>query len=509
MTTTKTRDQESSTSKHPSIGEFVLAWMRDKLVHAEGDLYGKRFEPPAWLCEAVNQTYRFDRHTFRRLVDRVVVGLPKGCAKTEGAAAWALAELAGPVVAHPGVLEGEWPLLRQSPNVPVGAASYEQARLCFGAAAVMVKEGELDPWCEVFENRIQLVDRPGRLYRIAAEAGTQDGSLPTAFVADEVHEWTGRKRRVHTVVGNSLRKRASGLEINISTAGDPDTSDLLFELYEYGRKVNSGEIDDPSFLFIWQAASDGFDLSDPDELLAATTEAYRLAPWIDPERIAGRYSQIPSHEFERYHLNRWVTAGRSWLPPGVWDGLTAAGRDVPDGTPIVMGFDGSYSGDSTALWGCTLDGHLFKVGVWERPPNAKDWRVPRNEVDARVDEAFQTWDVLELACDPSRWTLFLDEWVDRYGDDRVLEYPQARPKMAPATAKFYDAAVNELLTHDGDASLARHVANATIKEFPGGYVLQKDHPDRKIDAAIAAVIAYDRATWRRDESTVDVQVMIV
>ncbi len=33
----------------------------------------------------------------------------------------------------------------------------------------------------------------------------------------------------------------------------------------------------------------------------------------------------------------------------------------------MLAFDGSASGDSTALVGCTLDGHLWVEGLWENP----------------------------------------------------------------------------------------------------------------------------------------------
>jgi phage terminase large subunit-like protein len=203
-----------------------------------------------------------------------------------------------------------------------------------------------------------------------------------------------------------------------------------------------------------------------------------------------------------------VTFGESWLPAGTWLGLTDR-QEVEDGASVVLGFDGSYNGDSTALIGCTMDGYLFEVGVWERPETVTDWVVPRAEVDVVIDEAFTKWQVVELACDPARWTLYMDEWAERYGDDRVIEYPNNRERMVPATAKFYDAAVNGLLSHDGSRTLTRHVDNAVIKQLPGGrYVLRKDHPNRKIDAAVAAVMAYDRATWRR-ETEVEVTVMMV
>lgn len=65
-----------------------------------------------------------------------------------------------------------------------------------------------------------------------------------------------------------------------------------------------------------------------------------------------------------------------------------------------MAFDGSASGDSTALVGCTMDGHLFVVGLCEHPVDDPRWRVPRGEVDKAVADAFSKYDVVELACDP-------------------------------------------------------------------------------------------------------------
>ncbi len=501
MTTTATVVEPRWLSKSeplPTYGEWVLDWMRRNLVHAEGDRFGEQFDPDPWFEDAVRRIYRFDPERLVRVTRRALIGIAKGNAKTEYAAALSIAEAAGPVEPWPGILKGEPPRLRQSPNVPLGAASYDQAGLCFGAAKTMVDQGPLAPFFDTFEKELRLKDRPGKVYRIAAEAGTQDGTLPTCFVADELHEWVGRKARVHLVVGNSLAKRASGLEVNITTAGDPDVSDLLFNLYEYGKKTATGEIDDPSFLMVWYEGDEAADLSDPDQLREATKQA-NPSTFQDVERIVKRLEvdRIPEHEYRRYHLNQWATSGETWIPAGVFEAL-AADVVVAEKTPIVAAFDGSYNGDSTALFGCTLDGHVFEIGVWERPENATDWKVPRNEVDARVDEMFRRFDVLELVCDPARWLLYMDEWVDRYGDDRVLEFPQSHVRMVPATSKFYDACMNDLLTHDGSATLVRHVANAKVKELAGArYVLKKDHPNRKIDAAVTAVMAYDRATLQR------------
>jgi len=67
--------------------------------------------------------------------------------------------------------------------------------------------------------------------------------------------------------------------------------------------------------------------------------------------------------------------------------------------------------------------------------------------------------------------------------------------MTPATAAFYDAVTDNRLTHSGNPALARHVGNASVKIDSMGPRLKKEHraSPRKIDAAVAAVIAFARA----------------
>ena len=147
--------------------------------------------------------------------------------------------------------------------------------------------------------------------------------------------------------------------------------------------------------------------------------------------------------------------------------------------------------------GCTLDGYLFPVAIWQAPEGDERWRVPRHEVSSIVASAFDRWDVIELAADPWGWRSELEEWAKAHGS-RVVEWNTAYARrMAPATDRFYAAVVDERLTHDGDAVLAEHVGNCVAKSTALGDLVAKDRrgSSRKIDAAVAAIVAYDRAAW--------------
>ena len=75
--------------------------------------------------------------------------------------------------------------------------------------------------------------------------------------------------------------------------------------------------------------------------------------------------------------------------------------------------------------------------------------------------------------------------------------------MAPATDRLYQAVVTQTVSHDADPRMAAHLAHAVAKRTPMGDLVQKDKraSPRKIDAAVAAIVALDRAAFHTTKST--------
>jgi len=484
----------------PSLGARVCAWIERYLVHGEGDYLGQPFRLRRWQRALIYRAYELNADGSRRY-SRVLWGFPKGNGKTELAAAVALAELAGPVCfagwdPH-GRPRGR---ARTSPDIPVGAASFEQAALLFGAARNMVRAGPLTAFCEVFDTKILLKGRPGQLYRVAAIAGSNDGKRPSFFVADEVHEWTGNKERVYLVLSNGRAKRKDAWELAISTAGW-DSQSLLGKQHAHGQRVLAGEERDPSFLMEWFAATGECDLNDPIALEAAIREANpAIGDFLPLANVMQRAREIPEFEFRRYHLNQWVSSPARWLPFGTWESRKLA-RVVAPGTTIMLGFDGSYAGDSTALCGATLEPvpHLFVLNAWEKPGAVAEWRVDILDVEAAIRLAVGQYQVRLIGCDPFRWQRSIE--VLKAAGLPVIEWPSHQAAhMVPACASFYEAATNGQLTQDGDDRFAKHVANCVVRIDSRGPRITKDHKDsdRRIDIAVAAVIAHDLVVRERN-----------
>lgn len=498
--TSPTRESRSRADRPPTLGPQVCRWMEQNLVHGPGDQFGKPYRLDPYMRSFVWRAYELNADGTRRHT-RAILGVAKGNAKTELAAAISCAELGGPVVFSHWDSKGR-PVgkRRTSPDIPVAAASFDQADLLFGCARVMIKEGPLRDFFEVYETEILVKGDAGRMYRVAAVAGTNDGTRPTFFPADELHEWTGNKERVHLVLSNGRAKRADSWELSISTAGW-DVRSLLGRKYQHGKRVLAGEETDPTLLFVWyEPSAKDVDLNDAAALEAAIREA-NPATFINVEAIKARAKEIPEYEFRRYHLNQWVDSPERWLPFGAWDACVGATTVPAEGTPVVLGFDGSYSGDSTALVGATVEAmpHLFVVAAWEKGRD-KNWRVDIPDVENVLRDACQRWDVRVIGCDPYRWQRTIAALHEE--GLPMAEWPSHQPaRMVPACAQFYDAVISQRLTHDGDERLATHISNAVVRVDSRGPRITKDHKDseRHIDMAVAAVIAHDLAV--RNDAT--------
>jgi phage terminase large subunit-like protein len=96
-------------------------------------------------------------------------------------------------------------------------------------------------------------------------------------------------------------------------------------------------------------------------------------------------------------------------------------------------------------------------------------------------------------------------------DERIpaSEFPQSPSRMTPATTSLYEAVVNDAVSHDGDRRLARHVANAVLKTDSRGTRLAKEHrhSKRRIDLAVAAVMAHDRARYHAQQPRAAIYVL--
>lgn len=381
------------------------------------------------------------------------------------------------------------------------AADRDQARIVFGSAKAMVEQSpELAAATKLYRDAIE-VPATGSVYRVlSSEAYTKEGLNPHAVIFDELH--ASPDDELWNVMQLAMAAREDPLMLAITTPGvktDRTGQDsIAYRLYQYGQRVISGEVTDPSFFMAWWSAPDGCDHRDPKMWRTANPAFGDLQ---DPEDFASAVQSTPENEFRTKRLGQWVNAQTAWLPHGAWEALERSVR--PDsGTRVVLAVDGSFSGDSTCIVGATIEDEprVWLVGAWEKQPtDTDDWRVDIAAVEEAVLEACRTWDAVEVVFDPFRWQRSMQA-LEALGLP-IIEYPSSSPRrMVTSTAKFYDAVMSKRMTHDHHPTLTRHVDNCVVKTDQMGPRIVKDSrgSPRKIDAAVCAVMAFDRATQARE-----------
>jgi len=389
------------------------------------------------------------------------------------------------------------------------AADRDQARIVFGSAKAMVEQSpELLAQVKLYRDAIE-VPTLGSVYRVlSSEAFTKEGLNPTLVLFDEVH--ASPDDELWNVMALAQGARVDPMLIGITTAGvkaDRTGGDsIAYRLYQHGRRVASGEAVDDAFFMAWWSAPEAADYRDPGTWRLANPGFGDLQ---DPEDFAAALTTTPENEYRTKRLNQWVNQQSAWLPSGAWTGLAqAAPPDPAEDVDVVLGFDGSFSGDSTALVGVTVEPvpRVWLIRAWERQQtDTDDWRVDIGEVEATIAAECGRRRVLEVVCDPFRWQRSMQEMA-AVGLP-IVEYPSSSPaRMVPATAKFYDAVMSGALRHDHSPTLVRHLDNCVVKTDRLGPRITKEHrgSPRKIDCAVAAVMAFDRATFVREQPAPEV-----
>ena len=473
-------DADLKRSRGNDIADFAEALCKitkDSIAgHAGEDLV---FRP--WQRELTKQLFAVKADgTFRHRIG--LIGLPRKNGKSAWLSAVALESLV---------------LGAQGGEIYSCAAEKEQAKIVFNTAKEMVRlHPELSELLTVYKDTI-LNPKTGSVYRaLSSDAFSKEGLNPTLVCFDELHAQPNRE--LFDVMSLAMGARIEPMLVAITTAGVKSDSSgrdsICFSLYEYGKRIALGEVDDPSFFFAWWEANNDGDYRD--------TSAWKEAnPGFDDivaaDDFASAILRTPEAEFKTKRLNIWTSVSDTWLPHGAWDVLSDP-REIPDGSDVVLGFDGSFNGDCTAIVAVSVEEvpHIMPVAVWEKPDEADaSWQIPVLEVEDAIRAAATRWQVLEIACDPYRWARTF-QVLDDEGLP-VVTFPQTASRMTPATTRFFESVVNSTLTHNGDARLARHIANAQLRTDNRGSRLAKEAKGskRRIDLAVSSVMALERASW--------------
>lgn len=422
-------------------------------------------------------------------------------------------------------------------EIYICASDREQAGIVGNSAKRMVRmDPYLDRRFQIYKNELVIPDTETVMKILSADAATKDGYDPTAVIFDEVHAQPNAELWDAMALG--MGARIEPLMLGITTAGKrfdrfgEDT--LCYRLYQYGVQVAKGEIEDPTFYFVWWEPTPKTELRDGVEvqLRIDHTDPEVWAegnPGLDDivsrDDLASASRRTDEASFKTKRCNIWVSRTISAIPDGSFEALAIKDParpgaqnvlghqggllEMPGGKYVsrewlddsVIFLDGSWSGDSTGIMGCTRDGHEFVVSHHEKTQfDGDSWRVPVNLVKDDIITAFEEGKARLLLFDPYRWQQTAADLAEL--GLPLVEWPtNSLARIIPAWKDYYAAIMDGDLTHDGDPALIRHHANLVLKVDRHGSRPIKEHATsiRHIDLAICSIGAYANRNLESDK----------
>jgi phage terminase large subunit-like protein len=428
--------------------------------------------------------------------------LPKKWSKSPIAAAIAYCELVGPCrFSHFGEDGQPVGMPHPSPWIQIAACSEDQTDNTFMQLFEMLRGSPAvaERGLDVGLTRIKFRGQPGIIEPVTSSADSREGQPITFAILDETGLWN--KENSGKALAATLRRNTAPLgartieTTNAFVPGEGSVAEATHESVSSGRAAG--------VLYVAREAP-AIDISNRDtidrvQLIAALDFVYGDSGkarngWVDTARLADEFFDTTTDlaEAARFYLNQIVAPSEALVDLTIFAQLVDADARLVQGDVVALGFDGSDTGDCTALYACRWPDYLVvPLGVWERPErDDQGWRVPRAEVDAAVRSACDQFKVIRGYFDPPQWQTEIDSWSGEFGAS-VMRFPHASDqRIGPACERFASMVEQRTLRHTGEPVLIRHLANARRGQAGTKWWRPaRKHAGRPIDAASAAISA--------------------
>lgn len=519
----------------PTIGGEVCQFIEERGIYGPGSLQGEPYvidpEFRAFIYRAFEVYPQGHPWAGRRRFKRVGLSVRKGLGKTEREALLVYAHI------HPdgpGKCDGfdahgnpvAAPV--KSPYVPMLAYTKDQVEeLAYGALKYIVENGPDADLFDVSLERVLRVDDysrgDGGAFPLAQAPSALDGARTTLNAFDEPHRlYMPRHLAAHETMAANLPKRPleDPWSLYVGTAGELGQGSVAENLHAEAEQIARGEIERPDLFYLYRTDDDPKrDLSVKAERINAIAEATGPAGEWGPgqfDDIASQWDRPKADKsyLERVWLNRWVKSGQQAFDVNRWMELCHEGGDpdeplrpvIPRRAEVVAGFDGARRRDATGIVITDLaTGTQELFAGWECDLDDPDWEIDEADVNQAVDELFGTYRVRKFYGDPPYWVTEMGAWAGRH-KGLVEEWWTNRYKIMGYAVRAYQeamgtGAVGWSSDHPHAAGLTRHIGNAGqaktkffIDDGPDEgqplYNLQKIHPDRKFDFAMAGCLSW-------------------
>lgn len=530
-------------------GPLLRAFARDYIVQTKGRWRGQPLTWEGWQVDFWDEALEIDPATGLRIYSRVLLLVPRKNGKSTmvgGAGLYGLT-----VDGYTDPATGLWHP-EGSPEVYAAAGSKPQAGVVGKQMrAFVLRSPALLDVIRVRQYHLECPENDGVFLWLSSDAPRHHGLNPSMNVVDELHAHRDDSLLVALLTATGARMQP--ITLIISTEGVDEEGPLsamvddALALPDQERRSEyltvARDRANGFLAYIYKPPED----ADPED--PAVWRGVNPSSWVT-EQVLRKEKNMPGvrlADFMRYHLNMRTPTEQPWLPAGTWTRLIAKGQDdlpdlyaisklavlMPSGTysddladakldlldpdlPIGVGVDMGRSYDSTGVTVCQRwgDKAILVARAWENPyptnhPAYDTWRVNQAEVRAYLRRLHERFPVPMAAREVGRkghkrmvaWAgpaVAYDPWhfdesaqqLEQEVELNMVEFPQYASRMVPASEGFYELATTGRLYHDGDATLARHVANAVALLTDRGWRIAKGKNQKKrVDLAVSAAMA--------------------
>jgi phage terminase large subunit-like protein len=469
-------------------GADAVLFLEGSCYQSKGEWAGKRLVLMAWQKQLLNDLLVINPDTGLRQYRTAYIQMPRKNGKST--------LLAGLGIFFQ-IADGE-----RGAEVYAVAGDRQQARIIHTESKRMI---EANPELRArLTPRVSVIEGPdSSVFRVlSADAKLQQGLNPSAVLFDEVAVQPDEDLWSAMTLGSGVRRQP--LVIGITTPGS-DQQTLAGRLYEKGKRIESGEVEDPTFFFRCWEPPDGANHHDPATWTAANP-ALAEGGFLKLADFEARVWDTPESDFRRFRCGQWVESVMAWLPVGALEACIDKSVVLNPKLPLVVGLDIGLVNDASA---CAMtqmlpDGRVVvELATWRNPyswdnPLHADWRTdlagiredllalrkvfpkPAVKIDGR------TMAGPAYCFDPHSFTESAQMLAE--AGLAMIEVDQTNATVVPMSRVLFDLIMQRRIVWDGDPILAEHFRNVLAIPRGAGWWITKEKGSRKHIDGVRALL---------------------